>query len=198
MRISEICAVRVRDIDLDRAQIIIRAGKGDKDRVVMLPTTPRQRLTEQIQQVQDRWRVDLTKGAGFAPVPDALRHKRPRAARELPFQFLFPSTVIRRAEQGRGVRWHTDPSRVDRIVYAAALRARIDKRVTCHAFRHSFATHVLEAGYDIRQVQSLLGHASLKTTMIYTHVMNKPAIAVRSPLDAIAPAEAGVAGGVLV
>ena len=96
---------------------------------------------------------------------------------------MFPSTILRHDEGGRGKRWHTDPSALDRVVYAASQRAGIAKRVTCHTFRHSFATHVLEAGYDIRQLQTLLGHAALKTTMIYTHVMNRPAIAVTSPLD---------------
>jgi site-specific recombinase XerD len=95
---------------------------------------------------------------------------------------------MRRDECGRGVRWHTDPASLDRVVYAAAPRAGIHKRVTCHTFRHTFATHVLEAGYDIRQVQTLLGHTSLKTTQIYTHVMNKPAIAVSSPLDRLSTA----------
>jgi integrase len=99
---------------------------------------------------------------------------------------------------GRGVRWHTDPSALDRVVYAAAVRAGIGKRVTCHAFRHSFATHVLEAGYDIRQLQTLLGHASLKTTMIYTYVMNKPAIAVTSPLDRLASSIAALAASAVV
>jgi integron integrase len=186
MRASEVCTLRVRDIDLGRAQIIIRAAKGDKDRIVMLPASVRDRLAEQIDVVERRWRDDVRRGGGYAPVPDALLHKRPRAGHELPWQFVFPSSVLRRDECGRGVRWHTDSSALDRIVYAAAQRAGINKRVTCHTFRHSFATHVLEAGYDIRQVQTLLGHASLKTTMIYTHVMNKPAVAVTSPLDRLA------------
>jgi integron integrase len=186
MRVSEVCTLRIRDIDLGRAQIIIRAAKGEKDRVVMLPATLQDRLGAQIDAVEARWREDVARGGGYAPVPDALLHKRPRAGHELPWQFLFPSIVMRRDECGHGVRWHTDPSTLDRIVYAAAQRARIGKRVTCHTFRHSFATHVLEAGYDIRQVQTLLGHAALKTTLIYTHVMNKPAIAVTSPLDRLA------------
>jgi integrase len=116
-------------------------------------------------------------------VPDAVEHKRPRAGKELPFQFVFPSAVIRRDVAGDGRRWHADSSALDRAVDDASRRAGIAKRVTCQTLRRSFATHLLEAGYDIRQVQSLLGHASLKTTMIYTHIMQKPAVAVRSPLD---------------
>ena len=125
-----------------------------------------------------------------APVPDTLEHKRPRAGWELPFQFVFASRVMRRDKCGRGTRWHAHPAALDRVVYGAARRAGIGKRVTCHTFRHSFATHLLEAGYDVRQVQTLLGHASLKTTMVYLHVMNRPAIAVRSPLDQLALVEA--------
>jgi len=183
MRVSECCTVRVADIDLGRAQIIVRSGKGDKDRVVMLPERLRDRLSDQLDAVQRRWRCDVSRGGGYAPVPDALEHKRPRAGKELPWQFVFPSSVMRRDESGYGKRWHADSSVLDRAVCDAARRAGIDKRVTCHTFLHSFATHLLEAGYDIRQVQTLLGHASLKTTMVYTHVMNKPSIAVTSPLD---------------
>ena len=183
MRVGECCALRVRDIDLGRAQIIVRAGKGDKDRVVMLPARLREPLAEQLGRVEALWRRDITRGGGHAPVPAALWHKRPRGGSELPFQFVFPSAVMRREESGRGTRWHLAAASLDRVVYIAARRAGIGKRVTCHTFRHSFATHLLEAGYDVRQVQTLLGHASLKTTMIYLHVMNKPAIAVTSPLD---------------
>jgi integron integrase len=185
MRVSEVCTLRVRDIDLGRAQIIVRAGKGEKDRIVMLPQSLTARLSAQIDAVRRQWGSDLARGGGHSPLPDALRHKRPRASREFPWQFIFPSSVMRRDEQGQGVRWHTDASALDRRVYAASQRAGIGKRVTCHTFRHSFATHLLEAGYDIRQVQQLLGHSALKTTMIYTHIMNRPAIAVRSPLDGL-------------
>lgn len=183
MRVSEVCTLRVPDIDLGRAQISIRSGKGDKDRIVMLPLCLRDRLSGQVDTVGRRWRQDAARGGGYAPVADELDHKRPRACRELPWRFVFPSSIMRRDESGYGKRWHADSSALDRVIDQATRRAGVNKRVTCHTFRHSFATHVLEAGYDIRQVQTLLGHASVKTTMIYTHVMNKPAIAVTSPLD---------------
>ena len=191
MRVGECCSLRVRDIDLGRAQIIVRAAKGDKDRCVMLPASLQAPLTDRLRRVEAQWRRDVGRGGGYAPVPDALAHKRPRAGWELPFQFVFPSAVMRRDACGRGTRWHVCPASLDRSVYAAARRAGIGKRVTCHTFRHSFATHLLEVGYDVRQVQTLLGHASLKTTMIYTHVMNRPATAVTSPLDRLAPAGVG-------
>ena len=139
MRVGEVCTLRVRDIDFGRAQIIVRAAKGDKDRIVMLPASLGQRLREQVDAVEQRWRDDLARGGGYAPVPNALLHKRPRAGHELPWQFVFPSSVMRRDECGRGVRWHSDPSTLDRIVYAAARRAGIAKRVTAHTFRHSGA-----------------------------------------------------------
>jgi integron integrase len=186
LRVSECCTLRVRDIDLDRAQVIVRSGKGDKDRLVMLPEALRDRLAAQLRWVETRWRRDGTRGGGYAPVPDALLHRRPRAGWELPFQYVFPSHVMRRDADGRGTRWHMHPGTLDRAICVAARRAGIGKRVSCHTFRHSFATHLLEAGYDVRQVQTLLGHASLKTTMVYVHVMNKPAIAVTSPLDRLA------------
>jgi integron integrase len=186
MRINECCTLRVRDIDLGRAQIIIREGKGDKDRVVMLPASLREALSEQLEGVTRKWRADVARGGGYAPVPDAMEHKRPTAGRELPFQFIFGSVIMRRDEAGRGKRWHADASALDRAVRRAARLAGIQKRVSCHTFRHSFATHLLESGYDIRQVQTLLGHASLKTTMVYTHVMNKPSVSVVSPLDCLA------------
>ncbi|HRK31041.1 MAG TPA: integron integrase [Tepidisphaeraceae bacterium] len=183
MRVMECCTLRVRDVDLDRAQIIVRSGKGDKDRIVMLPAALRGALAERCRRVRAQHERDKKRGGGFVPLPDVLDNKVPYAEHDWRWQFLFGSAVLRFGPGGKGCRWHADPGVVSRVVKQAAARAGVGKRVTPHTFRHSFATHLLEAGYDIRQVQTLLGHAHVETTMIYTHVMNKPAIAVISPLD---------------
>lgn len=183
LRLSECCTLRVRDVDFDRAQIIVRQGKGDKDRVVMLPRAAAPDLRRWVEAAHERHARDAAAGGGFAPVGDAVAHKIPAAAGERAWQFLFASRVMRFDAHGRGHRWHTDKAALDRSIRAAAARAGLVKRVSAHTLRHSFATHLLEAGYDIRQAQTLLGHASVTTTMIYTHVMNRPAISVTSPLD---------------
>jgi integron integrase len=193
MRLNECCTLRVRDVDFDRGQILICGGKGDKDRLVMLPACCRAGLAGQVRRVRHRHGQDVAGGGGYAPVPDAVANKCSYAARDWWWQFVFPSAVMRRDAAGRGVRWHADGSALERAIGRAARGAGVSKRVTAHAFRHSFATHLLEAGYDIRQVRTLLGHASLKTTMIYTHVMNRPATAVTSPLDRLAAAAAAPA-----
>jgi integron integrase len=183
MRVAECCMVRLRDLDFERSQIIVRSGKGDKDRLVMMPRTLRGRLVDQARHVRTVHERDLRRGGGYVPLANAVEHKVPYAKQDWRWQFLFASATVRRDDQGRGFRWHASPSVVDRVIRRAAVASGVSKRVTAHTFRHSFATHVLESGYDVRQVQNLLGHASLKTTMVYVHVMNKPSVAVISPLD---------------
>ncbi|MGB7157840.1 MAG: integron integrase [Tepidisphaeraceae bacterium] len=183
LRLTECCTLRVRDVDFDRRQIVVRGGKGDKDRLVMLPSRCVAPLAEQVRRDRHQHDRDVRRGGGYVPLPDPLLHKAPYAQVDWRWQYVFPSTILRRDGQGRGFRWHTDPSRLDWAIRRATKAAHVSKRVTAHTFRHSFATHLLEQGWDVRQVQSLLGHASLETTMIYTHVMNRPAVAVTSPLD---------------
>lgn len=183
LRVSECCTLRVCDLDFERHQIMVRCAKGKKDRVTVFPQALVERLRKQVEFVRIRHERDRGRGHGFAPVPTSLEHKRHSASAELRWQFVFGSAVVRAdAETGRRLRWHAHPSAVDRAVREAADLAALAKRVTCHTLRHSFATHLLENGYDIRTVQQLLGHKSVETTMIYTHVASKP-LGVRSPLD---------------
>jgi site-specific recombinase XerD len=183
---------------MSRSQLVIRCGKGDKDRIVMLPASLRGELVEQMRRVRELHRRDLSKGAGYAPVPDVLLNKVPYAADDWLWQFLFPSVLLTKVTvdrvradgtvelEHRRVRAHAAAGVLDRFIGRAVRDAGISKRVSGHTFWHSFATHLLEAGYDVRQVQTLLGHERLETTMLYRHVMNKPEIAVRSPLDRLA------------
>ena len=187
MRISECCTLRVRDLDFDRAQIMVRQAKGKKDRLLMLPELLRGELNDHLRARRELYERDLDRLAGYVPLPDSVLNKSPKNEREWLWQYVFASVSVRYNDgpdgRQRGVRWHTTPAHIGRTISVAARAAGINKRVTPHTLRHSFATHLLEQGWDVRQVQSLLGHESLETTMIYTHVMNKPAIAVTSPLD---------------
>jgi integron integrase len=190
LRLSEACALRVKDVDLDRRELVIRHGKGGRDRLTMLPESLVEPLRQQMERVRALHRRDWAAGRGHVMVPGALARKSPSAVRDMRWQWIFPATrFYRDAFTGYWVRHHLHQTAVQRAVAAAARAVQLTKRVGCHTFRHSFATHLLEAGYDIRTVQELLGHRDVKTTMIYTHVLNRGGRGVRSPLDALAWSE---------
>ena len=185
MRLMECLRLRAKDVDFGYSQILIWDGKGEKDRITMLPRRlidPLQRQLQKVRQLHDR---DLQEGFGEVHLPYALARKYPRAGFEWGWQYVFPSKN-RSADPEDGVirRHHLDETVLQRAVKSAVRASGISKPVHCHTFRHSFATHLLQSGYDIRTVQELLGHSDVSTTMIYTHVLNRGGRAVRSPLDA--------------
>lgn len=184
LRLMECMRLRVQDIDFDKNQINVRSGKGDKDRVTMLPQALKPMLLEQLRRVKHVHEKDVIDGWGRVELPEALDRKYPHAPRDWGWQWVFPQERRWRNPQSRQEgRHHIDESLVQRAVKEAVTRAGLSKRASCHTFRHSFATHLLESGYDIRTVQELLGHRDLKTTMVYTHVLNRGPGAIRSPLD---------------
>jgi len=184
LRLMECLRLRVKDVDFAQRQIIVRNGKGEKDRVTMLPESLVAPLQDHLRFVERLHQEDLAKGFGAVYLPYALERKYPNANREWIWQYVFPSRRLS-VDPRSGVvrRHHLHESGLQKAVRAAARTAEIPKKVSCHTFRHSFATHLLEAHYDIRTVQELLGHKDVKTTMIYTHVLNRGPLAVRSPLD---------------
>lgn len=184
LRVSECVRLRVKDLDFTLRQLIIRDGKGGKDRVTVLPQSLIPVLELHLLRTKRLHEEDLTNGFGLVYLPHALERKYPHANREWIWQYVFPSPRISHDPRS-GVlrRHHINSSTLQKAVRSAARMAEVNKRVTCHTFRHSFATHLLENGYDIRTVQELLGHKNVKTTMIYTHVLNRGGLAVRSPLD---------------
>lgn len=186
LRLLEACRLRVKDIDFERRQIIVREGKGNKDRAVPLPDSLSDRLRKQVEIVAAQHRLDQQAGFGQVWLPHALAAKFPNADRELMWQYVFPAmrlAIDPRSNDGRMRRHHVHETSVQKVMRSAVLKSGLNKKTSCHTLRHSFATHLLDSGTDIRTVQELLGHVDVSTTMIYTHVLQRGACGVRSPLD---------------
>ncbi len=184
LRLLEGLQLRVKDLDFGRGEITVRDGKGRKDRLTMLPNAVHEPLDEHLRHVREQHEGDLKRGLGRVPLPDALVRKYPNADREWGWQWVFPASS-HYLDRGTSIqhRHHLHESVIQKAVHEAARRGGLAKHLTTHGFRHSFATHLLEDGYDIRTVQELLGHKNVETTMIYTHVLNRGGRGVHSPLD---------------
>ena len=186
LRLLECCRLRVQDIDFASDQITVRSGKGQKDQVALLPQVAKSDLACQLAVVRRQHARDLRQHAGWVELPDAMTRKYPAAGREWPWQWCFPATRFYvDKETGQRRRHHLHESVVQRAVKGAVIRSEIGKAASCHTLRHSFATHLLEDGYDIRTVQKLLGHKNVSTTMVYTHVLSSRWAGVRSPTDRV-------------